>query len=226
MIVREGLPFIVFGIVVTAALILSAARWDSWVAFVLSLVVALLTVFTAFFFRNPVRQVPTETNILVAPADGTVVAIDSLENHPFIGGKAVRVSIFLSIFDVHLNRTPAAGVIDYVKYNPGQFLAAYEDKASEVNEQTEIGMTDRAGHKLVFKQIAGIIARRIVCRLKAEQPVTLGERFGMIRFGSRTDLIYPTAYETRVTKGQHVTAGETVMASLVAAAGQQEGETP
>lgn len=214
MIVREGLPFILIGLVVTTVLVLVAARWNNWVAFVLGLATALLTVFVIFFFRNPVRTIPDEAQVLVAPADGRVVAIDTLESQPFIGGQAIKVSIFLSIFDVHLNRIPAAGVIDYVKYNPGKFLAAYKDKASDVNEQTEIGMTSSSGHKLVFKQIAGIIARRIVCRLDEKETVSTGQRFGMIRFGSRTDLIIPSDSRLVVTKGQQVYGGETVMGYL------------
>ena len=214
MIAREGLPFILIGLVVTIVLVLVAARWNSWVAFVFGLVTALLTVFVAFFFRNPVRTVPDEARILVAPADGRVVAVDTLENQSFIGGRAIKVSIFLSVFDVHINRTPAAGVIDYVKYNPGKFLAAYEDKASDVNEQTEIGMTSKSGQKLIFKQIAGVIARRIVCRLEQKDTVSAGQRFGMIRFGSRTDLIVPEDSRLLVTMGQHVYGGETVMGYL------------
>lgn len=214
MIVREGLPFILIGLIVTIVLVLVAARWNSWVAFVFGLVMALLTVFVAFFFRNPVRVVPDEARVLVAPADGRIVAIDTLDNQPFIGGRAVKISIFLSVFDVHINRVPTAGVIDYVKYNPGKFFAAYEDKASDVNEQTEIGMTSRGGHKIVFKQIAGIIARRIVCRLEEKDTVSTGERFGMIRFGSRTDLIVPEGSQLLIEKGQHVYGGETVMGYL------------
>lgn len=214
MIVREGLPFILIGLVVTIILVLVAARWNSWVAFVFGLIAALLTVFVAFFFRNPVRVVPDEARVLVAPADGRIVAIDTLDSQQFIGGRAIKVSIFLSVFDVHINRIPTAGVIDYVKYNPGKFLAAYEDKASDVNEQTEIGMTSRSGQRLVFKQIAGVIARRIVCRLEKKDTVSTGERFGMIRFGSRTDLIVPEGSKLLVMEGQHVYGGETVMGYL------------
>ena len=164
--VRDGWPFILIGLVLTVIFLFGALKWNSLALLVAAAVLAVLTVFIAFFFRNPSRVVPADPNLLVAPADGRVVAITHLDSHPQIGGPAVRVSIFLSIFDVHVNRTPAAGTIDYVHYNPGEFFAAFEDKASELNEQTEIGLTTPAGYKIAFTQIAGLIARRIVCRLK------------------------------------------------------------
>ena len=214
MIAREGLIFIFSGAVLTILLILAAAKWDSVWLFAASLAFAVLTILVTFFFRDPHRVFPVEPGILVAPADGKIVAIDTLDSHPFIGGAAVKVSIFLSVFDVHINRVPSDGVVDYVKYNPGKFLAAYEDKASEVNEQTEIGMTAPGGAKLVFKQIAGLIARRIVCKLSQGDAVKAGDRFGLIRFGSRTDLIVPKDSELLVKMGDRVKGARTVMGYL------------
>ena len=214
MIAREGLIFIFSGAVLTILLSLAAAKWDSAWLFAVSLVFAILTIFVTFFFRDPHRVFPVEPGILVAPADGKVVAVDTLESHPFIGGSAVKVSIFLSVFNVHINRVPTAGVVDYVKYNPGKFLAAYEDKASEVNEQTEIGMTAPGGAKVVFKQIAGIIARRIVCKLNQGDIVNTGDRCGLIRFGSRTDLIVPKDSRLLVKMGDRVKGAQTVMGYL------------
>ena len=118
-----------------------------------------------------------------------------------------KVSIFLSVLNVHVNRVPASGKIDYVKYNPGKFFAALADKASELNEQTEIGMTTASGQKIVFKQIAGMIARRIVCRLTPQENVAAGERFGMIRFGSRTELFVPVNTKISVKPGDKVKGG-------------------
>jgi phosphatidylserine decarboxylase len=177
---------------------------------------AVLTVFVAFFFRDPDRRCPNEENALLAPADGKIVAIDSLSHHSFIDGEAIKVSIFLSIFDVHINRIPAGGIVNYVKYIPGKFFAAFHDKASELNERTEIGMTVGFGRKLVVKQIAGVLARRVVCRLQENSVVKAGDRFGMIRFGSRTDLIIPADSELTVEMGDHVTGGETVVGYLSA----------
>ena len=207
MIAREGLFLILIGLAVTSIFVLAASRFDSRSLFVLSLIFGVLTLFTTFFFRDPPRHIADLPGILVSPADGRVVAIDRLANHPVIGGPATKISIFLSVFDVHVNRVPTAGVIDYVNYNPGEFLAAYEDKASDVNEQTEIGMTSPDGYKVVYKQIAGIIARRIVCHLAAGDTVATGARFGLIRFGSRTDLIVPAGSRIDVALGDKVRGG-------------------
>lgn len=222
MIAREGLIFIFIGLAVTAVFIFTAIRYDNKLLFSGSVIFGLLTLFTMFFFRDPVREVKAEPNILVSPADGKIVAIDTLENEPFIGGKALKVSIFLSVFDVHINRVPTEGTIDYVKYNPGKFLAAYEDKASLVNEQTEIGMTALNGDKVIYKQIAGLIARRIVCNLKEGQKVSTGERFGLIRFGSRTDIIMPFSSELKIEMGQKVKGGLTTIGYLKKAVTESE----
>ncbi len=216
MIAREGLYLILIAVVVTVGLILTASRYDSKVLFSLSAVFALLTMFTIFFFRDPARTPVQQERVLVAPADGKVIRIDRVENHAFVGGPAIKVSIFLSVFDVHVNRVPAAGKIDFVKYNPGKFFVAYADKASDLNEQTEIGMTANTGHKLVFKQIAGIIARRIVCDLTQGAQVAAGERFGMIRFGSRAELIVPAGSNIEVKVGDHVAGGTSVIGYLPA----------
>ncbi len=222
MIAREGIPFILLGLALTVVFIWFAVKWDSATLFTLSLLCSILTIWTVFFFRDPERSCEPRPGNLIAPADGKVVAIANVADHPFIGGSAVRISIFLSIFDVHINRIPATGTIDYVKHNPGRFLPAFVSKASELNENTEIGMTVSTGEKLVFKQIAGVIARRIVCRLGVGDSVTSGARFGMIRFGSRVDLIVPADSEISVKLGDHVTGGETIIGSLKAYKDQEK----
>ncbi|MBD3404022.1 phosphatidylserine decarboxylase family protein [candidate division GN15 bacterium] len=214
MIAREGLHLILIALATTGILIVLAARFDSRSLFVISLVFGLLTLFTTFFFRDPPRACPDDPGILVSPADGRIVAIDSLPDHPWVGGPAIKVSIFLSVFDVHINRVPATGTVDAVDYNAGEFIAAYHDKASDVNEQTEIRMTSSDGHRIVCKQIAGVIARRIVCHLTAGDEVGAGDRFGLIRFGSRTDLIVPADSRIDVTMGQTVKGCQTVMGYL------------
>jgi phosphatidylserine decarboxylase len=214
MMAREGIPFALSGLALTVLLVLGAVRWDSRWLLAGGAVLAVLTIFTTFFFRDPQRLFAPRANVLVAPADGRVIGVDTVAQHAFIGGEAVRISIFLSIFDVHVNRIPADGTVDYVKYLPGKFFAAFEDKASELNEQTEIGITTSGGAKVVVKQIAGIIARRIVCRLKPADVVAAGERFGLIRFGSRTELLVPRGSEIAVTKGDHVFGGSTVLGTL------------
>jgi len=214
MIARDGFLFIIIGFILTVIFVLLAVRWDSYWLFALGLIFAILTVFTTFFFRDPSRHFTPEPGIIVAPADGKVVAVDTLDNHPYVGEQAIKISIFLSIFDVHVNRIPTDGTIDYVKYNPGKFFAAYKDKASELNEQTEIGIITGDGTRLIVKQIAGVIARRIVCNLHQGDVVSAGKRFGMIRFGSRTDLILPAGSDINITLGEHVTGSKTVMGYL------------
>jgi phosphatidylserine decarboxylase len=214
MIAREGFPFIFIGLALTVLLILGASRWDSRWLFAASMVFGILTLFTTFFFRDPNRSFEPEMGALIAPADGTILRVDTLENHPFIAGKVTKVSIFLSVMNVHVNRVPATGRIDFVKYNPGKFFAAWADKASELNEQTEIGMTLPNGQRIVFKQIAGLIARRIVCRLTPQEEVAAGERFGMIRFGSRTELFVPADSKIAVRPGDKVKGGKTIIGYL------------
>jgi phosphatidylserine decarboxylase len=216
MIAREGLYIILTGLIMTIGLVLVATRWDSRVAFAFSLIFGCLTIFIAYFFRDPSRSVTPGHGMLVAPADGRVIAIEKLSHDPYLGGAAQKVSIFLSVFDVHVNRVPASGRIDYVRYNPGRFFAAFKDKASHLNEQTEIGMTTAAGPRIIFKQIAGLIARRIVCKLKEGAEVDAGERFGMIRFGSRVELIVPASAEIQVSVGEHVKGGGSVVGYLPA----------
>ena len=211
MIARDGWSLILIGLFLTVVALWVATRWDSRTALMVSVVFALLTVFTVFFFRDPARSAILEPGAMMAPADGRIVKIDTLAVHPYVGAGTIQVSIFLSIFDVHINRVPTAGKIGYVKYNPGKFFAAYEDKASEENEQTEIGMTTETGQRIAFKQIAGLIARRIVCRLSEGDQVATGERFGLIKFGSRTDLLLPAGSRVTVQLGQHVKGGETII---------------
>lgn len=213
MIAREGLMFILGGLVLSILLILGAVRFDSRWLFGIGVVTTLLTLFCVFFFRDPNRSFTPSPGMLISPADGKVVQIIPID-HPHIDGPATQVSIFLNVFDVHVNRVPTDGVVDYVNYNPGKFLAAYDDKASEVNEQTEIGMRSDDGHGVVVKQIAGLIARRIVCRLEPHDTVDIGERFGLIKFGSRTDLIVPHDSRIEVRVGDKVRGAHTVIGYL------------
>ncbi len=214
MIAREGFPIILIGLVLTIVLIMLATRANSQWLFGLSVLFAVLTLFTTFFFRDPDRVFTTEAGLLASPADGKVIKVEQLATHPYIGGPTTKISVFLSVFDVHVNRVPASGVVDHVTYNPGEFFVAFADKASDRNEQTEIGMTTASGEKVIFKQIAGFIARRIVCRLKQGDTVTAGERFGMIRFGSRAELFVPASASVLVKVGDRVLGGETPLARL------------
>lgn len=179
------------------------------VVFVLA---AIFTLFSAYFFRDPERVVPTGPGLIVSPADGKVIEIVE-ENNAYMGGKARRISIFLNVFNVHINRMPCAGTVEHVQYFPGKFLAAWNEKASLDNEQTQIGI-NCGGYKIFVKQIAGLIARRIVCRAQEGTAYQRGERFGLIKFGSRTDLFLPLEAEVHVQVGDKVAGASTVIAVL------------
>ncbi|MBF0544640.1 MAG: phosphatidylserine decarboxylase family protein [Candidatus Riflebacteria bacterium] len=172
---------------------------------------SILALFTLYFFRDPERVIPQDENAIVSPADGTVLKIDDVPNAPFFNGPAKRVAIFLSIFNVHINRSPINGKIVYRNYNPGKFFPANLDKASEDNEQNSIGITD-GDFKVLVRQIAGIIARRIICWNNPGDALEKGERFGLIRFGSRTELYMPPGTTIEVKPGQKVQGGSTVIA--------------
>jgi len=170
----------------------------------------LIMIFTLNFFRDPERTTPNKENIIVSPADGKVLFVREIEDNRFLNGKAKVVAIFMSPLNVHVNRIPVSGKVEYVKYHPGEFIAAFEDKASEKNERNEIGINSKHG-KVLFVQIAGFIARRIVSDLKIGDEVKIGERFGMIRFGSRVDVIVPPDWTEKVKKDDIVYAGETIL---------------
>jgi len=176
-----------------------------------------LTAWCIYFFRDPPRGVPQEDGLLVAPADGLVQMIVPAVPPAELGlgsEPLTRVSIFLSVFDVHINRIPCAGTIDVVAYRPGSFLNAAADKASDENERMAISLRRDDGRLIGVVQIAGWIARRIICQIKPGQSVVSGERFGHIRFGSRTDLYLPAGARLLVSPGQRMIGGETVMAEL------------
>jgi phosphatidylserine decarboxylase len=172
-----------------------------------AVVVGGLTAFVAFFFRDPERIVPQTPGGIVAPADGRVMELVGGE------GQAPRVSIFLSVLNVHVNRMPYGGTVRTVTYTPGQFLAAYRQEASLVNEATSV-MLQSQGREFIVKQIAGVLARRIVCRVQPGDVLEKGQRYGLIRFGSRVDLILPQDAEVVVHVGDIVKGGETILAVL------------
>jgi phosphatidylserine decarboxylase len=163
------------------------------------------------FFRDPDRIAPVVPGAVLAPADGRVMRVVEIDD-PWVG-RAVRVSIFLSPLDVHVNRSPVAALVEGVQYAAGRFLAAYRDEASELNERCTLALQGEAA-RVGVKQIAGVLARRIVCRAKPGDKLQAGERFGLIRFGSRTDLVVPQGTELRVRVGDRVRGGETIMGVL------------
>ncbi len=216
---RDGWKFVVLFFVATV--LLGSLVW-SW----LWLVGLLLTAWCVYFFRDPPRVTPQRAGLVVSPADGLVsqvgMAVPPAELD--LGSEPLpRVSVFLSVFDVHVNRVPADGVIDVVAYHPGKFLSAADDKASDENERQAMAMTLPDGRKLAFVQIAGLVARRILCELKPQQSVRAGERFGLIRFGSRADVYMPAGTALLVAVGQRMVAGETVLADLSSSEASRPG---
>jgi phosphatidylserine decarboxylase len=207
---KEGLGFVLPVFVFSIVLFLLFVSIHGTASLIGAIILLFLAVFLLFFFRDPERQVPEGDNLILAPADGKVILIKPFDDLEFVGGGGTWVSVFMSLFDVHVNRVPISGVVKYVRYNPGKFFRAFKDKAAVENEQTELGLENKHG-KIVLRQIAGIIARRIVCRLKQEDSVKAGERFGMIRFGSRLDLFLPENVEVKVKLNHKVKAGESII---------------
>jgi len=202
----EGWPFI-FPPAVAACIL----AWMGWPA-VAGILAAVALAFLAFF-RDPERTAPALPGAVLAPADGKVMGIAEVEDRWV--GRAVRLSIFLSPLDVHVNRAPAAGLVRDVEYVPGRFLAAYNPEASEQNERCTVALEAEAA-RLSVRQISGVLARRIVCRARPGDKFRAGQRYGLIRFGSRTDLLVPAGTELRVQVGDRVRGGETVMGVLKA----------
>jgi len=201
-----GIVFIVVFVLIALSIFLD----NNFIRIPLLLLSAFLTIFTLNFFRDPERTVPNKSNIVVSPADGRVLFVKDVLDDKFLNGKSKMVCIFMSPLNVHVNRIPISGKVEYVKYIQGEYLAAFEDKASERNERNEIGITSPAG-KVFFTQIAGFVARRIVSDLKVGDSVNIGNRFGMIKFGSRVDIIVPQQWQVKVKKDDNVTAGETIL---------------
>ncbi|MBM4161563.1 MAG: phosphatidylserine decarboxylase family protein [Ignavibacteria bacterium] len=181
--------------------------------FALVSVSVLFLAFAANFFRDPNRTTPSGAHLVMAPADGKVICVRSAEENEFLKSPATQISIFMSPLNVHVNRNPISGTVRHTRYVKGKYFAAFEDKASEKNEQMIVGIENSHG-RILFKQIAGFIARRIVCTLRPGDEVRAGDRFGMIKFGSRVDVFVPADATVRTRVGDHAVAGETVLAEL------------
>lgn len=220
---RGRLPFVRWGLaelllmglpatVLVVVLVYSGRPW-------LAVVPGLLSALVVWFFRDPKRAVPTAPGLVVSPADGLVSEIVRLDHHEFVGGPAVRISIFLSVFNVHVNRSPVAARVVRLSYHPGKFINAMKPESAILNENMVIGLeeTEFPYRRMIVRQIAGLLARKIVCDLKPDQEIGRGEKFGMIKLGSRTELVMPAepGLTVDVAVGQKVAAGSTVMARYV-----------
>ena len=213
MVTRYGHDVVVSAIALTivSSLLIGFLVDNRGLRFSLLGILLLILGFTLFFFRDPERKIPPGNDLIISPADGKVVQIKDIEEQEYLGAKGVQVSIFMSPLNVHVNRYPLSGKITYFKHIPGEFLVAFDDKSSTRNERTSIGI-ESGQVRVLMKQIAGFIARRIVAPVKLGDATVAGERFGMIRFGSRVDVIVPEGSHLKVKTGDKVVAGETVLA--------------
>jgi len=210
---REGWPFLL------GALLLAGASW-AWaglaggaLAAIAAIALSLLSLFVLWFFRDPVREMPRGADVVVAPGEGRVIEILEADEPSFLKASARRITIFLSVFDVHEQRAPVSGRVEHRDYVPGKYLVAWKEKASEENERASLGITTPHGRVLV-KQIAGLVARRIVTDHAVGDRVERGQRIGLIRFGSRVDLFVPLDWEVTCAVGDKVRVGVTPLARL------------
>ena len=202
----EGYKFLVISVIVTLVLLTFSTF--------LGTIGILLTIWVYYFFRDPERVIIEDDNYLVSPADGEVIKVEEVDGPKEVGlenQKFKKISIFMNVFDCHVNRTPCSGTVEEILYKPGKFLNASFDKASEDNERNYYKIKDNAGNNIIVVQIAGLIARRIVCETNNGQTLSQGERIGMIRFGSRADVYYEN-YDPLVKVGQKTISGETLLA--------------
>ncbi len=204
---REGYPFIALSGFITFILALTGPL-------ALTLIGLIITVFIIYFFRDPARVTPDDPEAVICPADGKVILIKETEDDRFFTGKCLKISIFMNVFNVHVNRIPLAGTIRKIAFKPGKFYSADKDKAALHNEYCAVSLVTAGGIPYTVVQVAGLIARRIVCRAEKDDAVAAGERYGLIRFGSRVDLYLPPGTKTEVNLRDHVRAGETILARL------------
>jgi len=210
---REGYVFIAIAAAVAASVFALALNRRSWALWLLAVVLIVIALWVAWFFRDPERTGERGPAVVVSPADGKLILITEVDEPNFVKGRALRLSIFMNVFNVHVNRYPVDGVVRYVHYNKGKFINAAAEKSSLENEQSSVGI-ESGPHRILMRQIAGLIARRIVTYSKPGDVAEQGERMGIIRFGSRVDVFIPTDSKVRATLGEAMTAGVTVLADL------------
>jgi phosphatidylserine decarboxylase precursor-related protein len=210
---REGWSFIIVAAVVAAATFGVAIAKRSWPIWLLAFVLTILALWVAYFFRDPERHGERGERLVIAPADGKVVMITEVDEPEFMKSPAIRISIFMNVFNVHVNRYPVSGVVRLVERKPGRFMNAATEESSLENEQSSIGLESGSNHVLV-RQIAGLIARRIVTDAKVGDRVQQGARMGLIRFGSRVDVFVPVSSRLRLKVGDLTFSGVSVIAEL------------
>jgi len=204
-IAREGWPFLAISLVLAVAATMWCAAWSIplWIIFV----------FVLQFFRDPAREIPQEAGIVLSPCDGRVIKVERAQD-PYAQREAILVSVFMNVFNVHSNRSPADGKVEKIQYFPGKFVNADLDKASSENERNAVVLTTNDGQTVTFVQVAGLIARRILCYIKVGDVLARGQRYGFIRFGSRVDVYLPLTATVKVSIGDKVSATTTILAKL------------
>jgi phosphatidylserine decarboxylase len=210
---REGLLFIAIAALVAASGFGFAITRRSWGLWLAAFVLLLIALWVAYFFRDPERVGERGRSLVVSPADGKLIMITEVDEPSFIKGRAIRMSIFMNVFNVHVNRYPVDGIVEIVHYNKGKFFNAAAEKSSLENEQMSVGI-DMGGQRILVRQIAGLIARRIVTYSKVGETVKQGDRMGIIRFGSRVDVFIPVESNLRAKVGDITVAGVTIVAEL------------
>ncbi len=215
MITKYGYKIIIFTGVLLVLLASASFIWNNVALWIVTALVGVLFIFHFFFFRDPERSIPMQPNQILSPADGKIIKIDTVDEPLYIKGKALRVCIFMSVFNAHINRNPVDGTVEFLEHKSGEFLAAFAENAGDVNEQMRIGVNTSHG-KIFFKQIAGLIARRVVCRLEQGETVKAGERFGMIKYSSRVDLFLPLDTTLHVKLHDTVKAGLSIIGEFKA----------
>jgi phosphatidylserine decarboxylase len=210
---REGLLFIAIAAVIAAGAFGFAISRRSWGLWLAALVLLLLALWVAYFFRDPERVGDRGPSLVVSPADGKLIMITEVDEPGFVKGRAIRLSIFMNVFNVHVNRYPVDGVVKFIHYNKGKFFNAAAEKSSLENEQMSVGI-DTGRYRILVRQIAGLIARRIVTYSRLGEKVKQGERLGIIRFGSRVDVFIPPGSTIKAKLGDATVAGVTILADL------------
>jgi phosphatidylserine decarboxylase len=210
----EGLPFIAAAIVLTLVVALLLFFYAPRAMIYVTIPLIILTIFVTAFFRNPTRPIPEDPKAIVSPADGTVLFVKKVQEKDFLNAEVIMISVFMSVFNVHINRIPMTGTVVKAKYFPGKFFVASLDKASSENERNALVIKNKNGRSILVVQIAGLVARRIVCYAKEGDTLDKGVRFGLIRFGSRLDLYLPVDSDIKVSPGDKVKGGETIMGVL------------
>ncbi len=215
MFAREGYSTMALATIVLIGVVYLTFNFlPEWLAYILSGSVAVLWGIVIYFFRDPDRETPKGENLIISPADGKVVLIKEIEEDVYLKTKATQISIFLSPLNVHVNRNPISGKLEYLKYHPGKYLMAWDENASIENERADFGVLHGSGTKLFFKQITGFLARRIVYHINEGDDLVAGDRFGMMKFGSRMDVIVPGNVDIQVKEGDRTWAGQSILGQI------------